>query len=535
MSESLYLLGFGGSPAQLILVRPGGLPPSSLSDGWSIESSTFNLAIGLRQDSGVDYFDAFPSGLIDLLCRRIPRFAALSPRHRVNIAKMLWDFTSGRYRHRNGTGAAFSVTYNESVWGSRRTRNKVVKEYFDVIQGSNVDHQFSAFEPYDFLGEVLLEFLHDPKPIDLLKDGKRMSLPKKAILSRAAADHASNAKHSVWDVYPSPKLPINEHTLVEFSKVTSDRLHGLNALRLARLARNSLWPGEIPLLYEQKSTGRLTEVLWGFQSTPREVVSAALTGFWDYDLQNAHFSIFSAWAKRLGLKTPLIDEYIANKHQIRNDLGTECKAGLDAIKECLIALMYGAPLSTNPDFAAIPRVLGTEAARRFTSNPFVYSLKREIAGVGKHIVNDLPTHRGQYGNAVGVYVPKPDVRSIMFPLLCHALQGVEALALKAVVEQYEEDILLCMHDGWVARRQLSNSHLEELIFHATGFELSLEEQMLPKYLPQPGGAMGWTFADSTSLTNPGLLVSASPQWSVSGGVHGRVTRTDLLTMPRPKG
>jgi hypothetical protein len=57
----------------------------------------------------------------------------------------------------------------------------------------------------------------------------------------------------------------------------------------------------------------LTEILFSLQSNEREVISAALHGMWDYDLQNAHFSIFSAWAKKLGHATPVVDQYVRKR------------------------------------------------------------------------------------------------------------------------------------------------------------------------------------------------------------------------------
>jgi hypothetical protein len=69
-------------------------------------------------------------------------------------------------------------------------------------------------------------------------------------------------------------------------------------------------------------------------------------------------------------------------------------------------------------------------------------------------------------------------------LLCHALQGFEALALKTVMEKYKEKILLPMHDGWISSERLDKHELEALIKEATGFDLEVEEKQLPKYPPQ---------------------------------------------------
>lgn len=141
-----------------------------------------------------------PSGLLERLQSRLPAFAGLALRHQHHIARMLWDYANNRYQHRRYSGAAFSVEYMRSLWGNLRTRNKVVREFFSNIQGDNHSHLISEFNPYDFLGHVLVEYLEDDSPIDLLSDGKKMRMPPKPILSRAANKdlEVTHAKHSKW-------------------------------------------------------------------------------------------------------------------------------------------------------------------------------------------------------------------------------------------------------------------------------------------------------------------------------------------------
>ena len=470
-----------------------------------------------------------PSGLIEHLQSSIPRFAALADRHQQHIARMLWDYANSRYQHRRYGGAAFSTDYMRALWGSLRTRNRIVKDFFVSIQGDNLNHLISDFAPYDFLGRAFVDYLEDETPIDFLDGAKRMRMPINPILSRAASNNPEVRfpKHSKWHgINPSRYMPINQAALRTFYCDSADPRRKVSALRLLKLSRNTRCPGEIPVLYEQKSAGRLTEVLFALQSTQREVMSAALSGYWDYDLNNAHFSVLSAWAKKLGRSTSVVDDYLLNKRDIRLQLAKHCDASPDNIKSCLIALLYGAPLHSNPDFAEIPKILGKASARLFVSHPFVRELKREIAEVGAHIVADTYTSRGCYVNAMDIEAPEQKKRNAKFNLLCHALQGVEARALKAVIAEHGDEILLCMHDGWVARRRLNCEQLKALINSATGFELDIEEHKLPKYLPSKDQEVGWCFADSTPLVE-GFYVSASPDWSTQDKVLGRITRTDL--------
>ena len=474
-------------------------------------------------------FSVSPSGLADLLIQRLPQFAALLQSHQHHIANMLWDFANNRYRHSKYEGAAFPVKYMDALWGNRGIRNRIVSDYFSNTQGDNISHLMSSYTPYDFLGKFLLEFLEDQTPIDLMVGGKRMKMPPNPILSRAASDdpEVTHAKKSKWHgISPSPRMPVNQTALFEFSRKTADARQRMSALRLLKLSRNTMCSGEIPVLYEQKSTGRLTEVLFGLQSNEREVISAALHGMWDYDLQNAHFSIFSAWAKKLGHATPLVDQYVRHKAEIRRELTQHCQSNLDDIKQSLISLMYGAPLNANPNFASIPKKLGPDEAKLFISHPFVKSLKQEIAAIGKHIVEATFSSRGCYVNAMGIEPPNIAGATAKFNLLSHALQGVEALALKTVVAQHGQDILLCMHDGWVSRTKLDRKQLQDSIFRATGFDLGIEEVQLPKYMPTEGAEPAWPFADSTPV-HGGFWVSKSSDWNTKDGVRGIVSRPDI--------
>ena len=478
----------------------------------------------------IDFFRVLPAGLVDRLQTESPPFANLPERHQANVAQMLWDYASARHRHKRLAGAAFSTTYMRRLWGNLRARNRVVPEFFCVIQGDNIGHHFSSYEPYDAIGNILVQFLRDERPVELLHNGRRLSLPRRPVLSRAANDDPAviHPKNSVWQrAMPAGLLPVNEAALLKFAKTAANQHHRLSALRLLRLSRNTMCPGSIPLLYEQKSTGRLAEVLFSIQNTEREVLSAALDGFWDYDLRNAHFGIFSQWAKRLGHQTPAVDEYQRDKQRIRKRLASCCLAAEEDVKESLIALLYGASLNSNPDFASIPRVLGEEAAAIFIADSFVKELTAEIKKVGAALVADTKLANGAYVNALGIRASKHAGRSA-FTLLCHALQGVEAQALQAVVKNYGDRILLCMHDGWVSRERLDREEVEALIKATTGLRLTVEEQQLPKYPPKKGRRKPWSFGGSPITRNEGLWVSNSPQWSLPPFVHGRRTRSDTV-------
>jgi hypothetical protein len=412
-------------------------------------------------------------------------------------------------------------------------RSVLGPRYFNVAVGSNVNHYTHAYKPYRFLAEALIDFLLDERPCTLRDPkGRAQERPRGPFRSRAVTQLDTDGKpekflkHTVWSGYRCAEaLPVDTEALLWFCAQTSDLRHQIAALWLRKLAL--LHRGAIPVSYQQVSTGRVFDVHWYLQCTPREVLSAALDGMWDYDLENAHYSIAFQWAQRLGLSAGAISEYLDNKPGIRLTLSHDCRISIDDIKECLIGILYGAILHTDPRYSSIADLVGSDAAKRFKDHPFVKALAADVRRIRKPIVESLPKHAGRIGNAAGVYVQK----STIGRALCHALQGVEVRALQAVVKAHGPDIVLLMHDGWVSRVQLDPRALESTIEDATGFELKVDQMQHPKHRPKddPSGASNPTalksflmaqFSDPPKPTR-GIQLAGSPQWALPPSVKGQ--------------
>ena len=489
-----------------------------------------------------------PKSLINFIEEEHPPFQVLSDGNKRRIAYMLWLWSSERYRHISSRyGSAFSSKFLLNIWGNLETQRKVSAGYFSVVQGDNIGGKSSSYIPMDFLGRALIRCLESSNSDTLIElNGHQMKMPRNVILSRASNSdpEVKNAKRSVWSgTFCARSIPINAKELSAFMSQTNELKHQLAALRLLKVSRNLICEGKIPVQYEQKSTGRLVEVLSNIQNTPREVLSAALHGYWDYDLSNAHFTILKAWSNKLGVLTPVIDHYLKNKKQLRREIASDCESNEDDIKECLISLLYGAALSSNEKYASIGRILGKNKAELFNKHKFVVTLNQEIKRLRGHIVCNMKQHSGRYCNAMNISVAPNGKKNEKAVLLCHALQGYEALALKTVMDYFGEKILLPMHDGWISSERLDRIELERLIKGATGFDLEVEEKQLPKFPPK------WVDYQTSDQTQNSLvkantlsinfdemfdkpadvkpdsfIVSNSPQWSESDGVHARVGR-----------
>lgn len=429
----------------------------------------------------------FPKSLIRHIAEEYAPYQELQIEHQRIIAQMLWMMTQTQYRHlRYPSGIALPKDLIRGLWKTEKVMQRVIQSnYFAVLMGDNFSAYCSAYFPEPYMCRALIKTLEFEEPetfIDI--EGDTLKIPKNPISSRSAETDDGKKSNSKWKgVKCKQPVPINIDSLDYFASTTENSLHQMTALRILKDARNTTCFGQIPVLYEQKKTGRINEILSGLQSTPREVIRAAFAGAWDYDISNCHFAILSEWAKNLGQTSPIIDFYITNKKKIRQELAIDCKSdlGLDEdiklVKKCLLSLVYGAVLNDNESWSSIGKTLGKESATKFISNQFVKNLTAEIRSLQKLIINDLPKHAGRYGNRMGIYTDERNPKK----LLSHALQGAEAMALKSILKHFGEHILLCMHDGWISEKRLKTADLERLIKTATGFSLEVEEVQIPPF------------------------------------------------------
>jgi hypothetical protein len=487
----------------------------------------------------------FPKSLIRHIAEEYPPYQELQSAHQRIIAQMLWMMTQTNYRHLRYTNAiGLPRDLIRGLWVDERIMQRVIQSnYFAVLIGDNFSGYCSAYFPEPYMCRALIKTLEYEEPeafIDI--EGDTLMIPKNPILSRSAETDDGKKSNSKWKgVRCKHPVPINIESLDYFASTTENSLHQMAALRILKDARNISCFGQIPVLYEQKKTGRISEILSGLQSTPREVVRAAFAGAWDYDISNCHFAILSEWAKNLGQTSPIIDFYLTNKKKVRQELAIDCKSdlGLDEaiklIKKCLLSLVYGAVLNDNESWSSIGKTLGKESANKFISNQFVKNLKAEIRSLQKIIIIDLPKHAGRYGNKMGIYTDEKDPKK----LLSHALQGAEAMALKSILEHFGEHILLCMHDGWISEKRLKKADLERVIKTVTGFSLEVEEVQIQAFKKdrmhskQPKDTQKddkYQLIKNDCLINdggntsppsvPSIVLSARPSWNCPKGVKG---------------
>ncbi len=236
--------------------------------------------------------------------------------------------------------------------------------------------------------------------------------------------------------------------------------------------------GQMEVTYTETQSGRLYAVGGSIQSVPREIRSAALRGHWDYDIENCHYSLIAQLAHRAGKATPVIDHYLTNKKAVRASLVADLDLSLKHVKDCLIAILYGATQRVTEyegKLPAIAKMIGPDKAQALFDHPAYSALVAEVKTIRKPILDTMPINKLKLINHFGKGIDRTEQLAVQ---LSHVLQGCEAAILNTVIDQHGSNLRALMHDGWVSATRLDRAALEAEIEAATSFKVTLEETLI---------------------------------------------------------
>ena len=250
------------------------------------------------------------------------------------------------------------------------------------------------------------------------------------------------------------------------------------ALRFLYVIRKWLLTfGGVPNLYRDYDTlpadgnGRLTGIGGlSLQTIPRGARRLLYSGlgWWDFDFQSCHLSILHSLCNGLKLNTPALDDYMGDKAGADALLADELEVPVKRMKRVMNALLYGQSIANNPH-SSLYDLIGTDAIDQLQLSIYYRWLKDELTHVRKQII---AAH--QLGdvirNAVGKELATEGIdpktgkvkRLSNARLLSHILTGYEAWALDLVCRD-QDDLVVLMHDGWVAERDRDVTLPEQLI------------------------------------------------------------------------
>jgi len=232
--------------------------------------------------------------------------------------------------------------------------------------------------------------------------------------------------------------------------------------------------GYIMHRYAEAKSGRLYAKGVSLQTTPRLIRQAALHGLYEYDFENCHYSIFNQLAARYGFEAPGIAHYLTNKKAVREQLAQDIGISLEQVKMCLLAIMYGARANTWHE-NAIPNEIGRLAAQGLYAHPLFQGIAQDIKEGRRLILDNWPTRRTTLLNDMDKRISKKEKPE---KKLAHLLQGIEAKALRAVIQAMPHDVLLLMHDGFVTSKRINIRNMERVVRDETGYNLSLSGELI---------------------------------------------------------
>ena len=246
--------------------------------------------------------------------------------------------------------------------------------------------------------------------------------------------------------------------------------------------------------YQEKQSGRLYTDGVSLQNIRSAVKNVALSGDWEYDIENCHFSILHQMAGQYGLDLPAVGYYLAHKGEVRQQISDEVGISLKQAKKCLISLIYGSTDShRDPHLQqrkrrkadAIPGEIGLDAALRLYKHPRWIALRGDVSKGRLRIIKKWPRSRQSFINAMGKGI-RAEARDKNKPeILAHLVQGVEAKMLEVVRLLYPNALSLMQHDGFTSRMRLDKNLIEEEITEATGYVVKMEET--PSQVPADFG------------------------------------------------
>lgn len=453
-----------------------------------------------KQKHHADRYAQLSDSFLKYLRRYLPGFRAEPVRVQIAILGMIMQAPTKYRQHSYYQGwASFNYQELERKFGRGRFAgiNESLGIFLSVDDWSKVEGRTKPYMLTDLVTDIRAKFLAGVtrRTTHLLtEDGQiQRTLPVQAVEAKA---NSGQTRKGWKGKSVRTAVPVNQYMLKELMTSIGALLyqaeHGFpqgnlfhdhpdpdylrelydEARVILHLSRNKIANGFVTHRYAESDSGRLYARGVNLQNAYRPVRQAALDGMYDYDIENCHYSILDQMAHKHGYECGAVKQYLANKEPVRRALAVEFDVNVNQVKQALIALVYGATFSEEPQHA-LPKVLGVEKALAMYQHPQFLALRDDVAAARSAILRGHPVTRQTIKNMRGltINVKKHDARQ----QLAHLLQGVEAVALEAAHRLYPDHIVLLQHDGFTSTRPLDHKAIELAIFEATGYRLEVLE------------------------------------------------------------
>ena len=451
--------------------------------------------------------DFVPDSFIKALQRGNLGFKAWTERQQWHMAKLIWEEGLKRREHRRREGW-ITIGHKELERGFGRggfAAMNAALAVFDVSENWHYrdgrSRKQNATRGYRLMPWVMALKEQYLKPREkaitrlIYLDNKDEFHALKSVPNPIAAkedDDALGVTATAWrQAKPFNKVPVDlvlmrglyEHLTRMLKPENLNQSDIFLRAEAEDIARRVEWVGQLIRLadtdiagrgfiihrYAECKTGRLYASGISLQTAPRIIRKAALHGLWDYDIENCHFAIFSQLAAKYGYQADAVRDYINRKNDIREGIASRVGIRTEQAKMALLALMFGARTTDRPE-NAINREIGQASARALYQDAEFAAIARDVHRGRDVILKGWPKRKTTLLNDIGKPVSlkaKPEVR------MAHIIQGIEALAIRAAISLYPDEIVLLMHDGFVTTRQIDAVAVERRILAETGYSLRL--------------------------------------------------------------
>ena len=348
--------------------------------------------------------ESVPQSFQHMLANSVPGFMHEPPHVQAGLALMIWQVATKRRQHKEWFGySSFYCIWLEQLFGRGKFQhiNSRVKIFNVTPNWDITKHLTKGYALLPWVQCLVNQYLSSTGEAEELIDSQGRHRRK---LPRAIASKDSNGVTiCTWKGSSLVnKTPVDidrlECLLSSPAYGDDEPLHRSILGKLVRLANTKVaGRGNVPTRYVEAQSGRLYQLGVGLQNAPRHIRHVALHGMYEYDFANCHYTILFQLMQRYGLHLPHIAHYLLHKREVRTEIAQAIGLSIDEVKECLIALLYGARASTS-DETAIAQLITPAAAKRLFQHSAFAGLKGEVKAARKRILRRWPKARGHIRN-----------------------------------------------------------------------------------------------------------------------------------------
>lgn len=269
-------------------------------------------------------------------------------------------------------------------------------------------------------------------------------------------------------------------------------------LELRDITDSEMLPkGKMYQHYYEGQTGRVYSTgqhsLQRMKKIIRDIVLGGV-GYWDYDIQNCHYTIMNQLGNDYGLRTfNSFDNYIKNKSKIRKSLSKELKVDVSIIKECIIAILYGCKKSVG-DKNKLTELLGRDKHLKLLQNDWIIELFGDREDITNSIIEKTIREPKKYRwlKLKGIkkqyfencrnkrlnYLDENGKKTQNRFVLAHILQGIESKMLDICMGVELGRVGVLIHDGFVTRGTIDETKYSTAIENELGISVKFDKKKL---------------------------------------------------------